>query len=290
VQSGHQRTVGTTLAQQRRCQCHACGGEFVATRGQLPVQQTTEPSEDVEVGFDAEHSFCNACMRQEAAWQRVRGWVTLHALVSAQRAFPLLPVELVLAEPCWSWDDEGAAEKALQRACQTKQRHAGSNGASASWAALAAMVAGLPADLLARVLEFAHDEAGQVFAPPCYSRPAQVPFDSILQEEKKERRCCQHLLTQGACLHGRVEVCGRGRGLHRTLACWYCTRRFEHPGGVEQLRQHAEGDHGPDISAWVRKMRKTKARRRRDWFAQGRLAEVRRQASACRQQGVSLGQ
>jgi len=212
-----------------------------------------------------EQQLCRACREQELAWLRVRCWVCLHVLVVEQRAFPRFEPDVV--EPCTSWDEDGAAERAVL--ASNTGNHVTLTGPRCAWCALAARVVQLPSDLLARVLAFAHDGAGEVFAPP------QVPVVLLpvrQGHERKPHRCCHFLFSQGSCLHGYV-VGGRH---HRTIACWYCSRTFPADMGTEELHKHGEAEHAADISVWLRKKRKAKAKQQRDAYRASPLWEARR--------------
>jgi len=254
--------------------CRSCGEEFEVAR-ELQALSLAESSAGECTGEElpsrALDLLCRACHGHELAWARVRCWVCLHALVAERRAFPLCEAAEGL-DPCTSWDEDGAAERALL--ASTAGQGSGSRRAPSGLGRVAASLVRLPADLLARVLEFAHAGAGEVFAPPRAQPPAPMPQASY-RRERKQHHCCQFLLAQGSCLHGRVVPRGP-RGGCRKLACWYCPRTFPVDGGVPELQAHADAEHAADIATWLRKKRKVKARQQREWYQSSRLGEARR--------------
>merc|ERR1712151_1250957 len=102
-------------------------------------------------------------------------------------------------------------------------------------------------------------------------------------------QCCQHLLTQGSCLHGKVVQPPRNcRNEISHLACWYCSKTFEHSDkGISELQDHGNADHGQTIAAWIRKNRKNKARQHRVSY-QNTMGEARRILDVERQVAKSM--
>merc|ERR1711971_20480 len=179
--------------------------------------------------------------RHESVWLCIRPWVCLAALVARQRAFPCWQPE----GTCESWEDDDAFERAvLANAAHTRNSEMGQD--SKDWMYLAAAVVLMPPDLLAKVLEFAFDGSGEVFAP------IPAPFideDDMLLVEFGEssashassssacvnpRICTHRLLDTGSCVHGKIV--GRGRSFW--LECWYCECTFPHPSGADDLETH----------------------------------------------------
>lgn len=206
---------------------------------------------------------CEGCEFREAAWERVRCWVCLSRLLAEQRAFPLWPtrypasLELQVRD---SWEDEAEDELAGSTVLQCIAA-APEAAADVAWARLAAAVADLPVDLLARILEFASAGSIEVFAPRSYR---------LAQREEKDvpkRHCCtKRLLETGSCLHGRVVGGCSRRHQAAVFRCWYCPVTFPRTAqGAEDLEAHGDAEHAAEIQAWIRKARKVKARRHRQW-------------------------
>lgn len=248
--------------------CGLCGGdvEHAALRELGPSEDRAD-----EAGMEW---LCRACRRRELAWARVRCWVCLHALVAEGRALPLVQAS-ERPEPCASWEEAGAAERAMLLAAAPE---GGRRGGGAALGALVAGVVRLPADLLARVLAFVHAGVEEVFAPS-RAAPAKRPKDP------KRHSCCQFLLTQGSCLHGRVRSGGCRRSPARFVACWYCPQTFPLETGVADLQRHGDSEHTADIAAWLRKKRKAKAREQRAWFNASPLGQAQRMMQYERQAG-----
>merc|ERR1712046_346198 len=117
-------------------------------------------------------------------------------------------------------------------------------------------------DLLARVLEIVSAGSAEVFAPRT-SCPARL----VKEPSRGWRGCAKRLLETGCCLHGRAVAGSLRRRQPTMLHCWYCTVTLpQTPEGAEELEKHGDTEHSSQIQAWIRKARKVKARRQRDWY------------------------
>jgi len=279
-------TCSVAVSEMRFC-CRVCHESITMTQAEAQQEaavfgRSSAIAVTQQDQLDSAEYLCDACERHEKAWAKVRCWVCLHDLVAKQRAYPLQEVEWCThsSEVCTSWDEEDAVERAVL-AHAAKLRAVSQDALkAATFGTLSAYIVGLPTVLLARVLEFAYDGAREVFAPPLVVSErshANLWSGKWLQAlaaagPRRRRRCTQILLERGSCLHGRIV-----HGPRRTcvLACWYCSCTFSHATGASELEDHAEQEHGPEIGAWVRKMRKVKARRQREWYAASPMGAAR---------------
>jgi len=154
---------------------------------------------------------------------------------------------------------------------------------SGTSAGAAALVVALPMECLARVFTFMGTGSDMKIISdiPRLSRHLVLP-NKEPKDNKKVLRCCKHLLSQGFCNHGQVVQAQRRANARPVesasftsvsatqLSCWYCSSIFPYgQDGVQELKQHAEESHSAEIMAWIRKTRKVKARRQRDWYQAG---------------------
>ena len=156
-------------------------------------------------------------------------WMRMCELVARERAFPVCPLKPAVSVA--SWEDLDIDDD-----LSNLIRHVDAAAASGVAVAIpAALVVALPIECLARVFSF----MGTWTSRSMHSLNLRLSMPKTEKEtEKKVLRCCKYLLSQGSCLHGRVE--GKQRASRQSstlhLACWYCSCTFPH-AGVQELSE-----------------------------------------------------
>ena len=149
-----------------------------------------------------------------------------------------------------SWEDEDAAERAELLAQvktepdKSKQEMDSDLWKSSGFSLLCGFVVALPLECFQKVLSFLGDASENTKSSKDFraatktSRKKRKDFMSEARELSQVDRsyhCCKHLLTQGSCLHGRVQTEPHGQSRRTVLHCWYCTQVFpsDSAGSVE---------------------------------------------------------
>jgi len=188
----------------------------------------------------------------QAQTSEALAWMRMCELVARERAFPVCPLKPAVSVA--SWEDLDIDDKDIQDIQDISNliRHVDAPSTSAA-AIPAALVVALPIECLARVFSFmGNSEFSRSMASMHSLRLSEISKSKTEPKEKKELRCCKYLLSQGFCLHGRVEgkqqrpkkekvekvpgcfSASRQSSLH--LACWYCSCTFPH-AGVQELSE-----------------------------------------------------
>eukprot|EP00929_Paragymnodinium_shiwhaense_P114120 TRINITY_DN82438_c0_g1_i1.p1 TRINITY_DN82438_c0_g1~~TRINITY_DN82438_c0_g1_i1.p1 ORF type:complete len:351 (-),score=93.10 TRINITY_DN82438_c0_g1_i1:57-1109(-) len=275
------KTLGIVVPHEpaaKKVCCRICGEEFTVPADLLVGSSSSSSSTYNPAsgqGCSKDDLLCDDC-RQELVWETIRGWVLLSALWAQERAFPAWGVEVA---ECW--DDEGAVERAALAASASSASGGGKLEAGllpSDFARIAVLAVQLPPDLLAKVLEYTVDGVSEVFAPSDEAlqslkdaKKRYLELPAVPRRRRRYTQCCQHLMQQGKCLHGKVvTVRSQRRSVPPTkhLQCWYCDTVFD-ISQIQEMQDHAEIEHGQTLNAWVRKNRKNKARENRQWYQAG---------------------